>query len=411
MAESKKIASTNTEATDPNKFVDKIGKELYERNADDSNLKNRKERIFFNGSSYSGADIKVLVHKYHEGPTNILADLDKAIQAYKVIAQEIGRLSVSVFNIADAKQLYRQERAAATNQEELLAAREKYDQFIKDIFFKPIEKIESIENAVKQTGHYQHVSKNLRGVFVEVQQINTQNNINPLSRIKRFQLTLESLVERWEGERDAIRVMSEDGRFFQTKTLAELQTISISTYRDKSPVRSLGRSNVKGYTRGQRTVAGSMIFTVFDRNVLFGLLDFDPSDFDADNKFRAAILDQLPPIDITIQFANEYGSLSRMTIYGVEFVSEGQSMSIEDLLLENVVQWVARDIDPMTPIVDQEGRPFSETLSSYSQALYIHRRPDRPLTATDLIGSTWGENDIEVDASVERFKNRRNPFF
>lgn len=401
MATPKKIAVTNSETTDPYKFVDEIGKSILDRDADDSQLKGARQRIYFNGSSYSGADIKVLVHKYNEGPTNILANLDKAIQAYKVIAQEIGRLSVSVFKIVDAKQSFR----------DGVITREQYDAQIDSIFLRPLEKIEGIENALKDTGHFQNAAKNVRGVFIEVQRLDNPGGIDPLSRIKRFQLTLESLIERWEGERDDIRIMAEEGRFFQTKTLAELQTLSISTFRDKNPVRTLGRSNVKGYVRGSRTIAGSMIFTVFDRNVLFSLLDYDPSDFDADNKFRAAILDQLPPLDITIQFANEYGSLSRMTIYGVEFVSEGQTMSIEDLLLENVVQWVARDIDPMTPVVDERGRPYSETLSAYSQALYIHRRPDRPLTATDLIGSTWGATEENEDASETRFKNRSNPFF
>jgi hypothetical protein len=57
--------------------------------------------------------------------------------------------------------------------------------------------------------------------------------------------------------------------------------------------------------------------------------------------------DQLPPLDISLLFANEYGALSIMTIYGLEFFQEGSTFSVHDLYSENVMQWVARDIDLM----------------------------------------------------------------
>ena len=49
-------------------------------------------------------------------------------------------------------------------------------------------------------------------------------------------------------------------------TLGSLQTISISTHQDKRPVRSLGNINAKEYTMGQRTIAGSLVFAVFDKH-------------------------------------------------------------------------------------------------------------------------------------------------
>jgi hypothetical protein len=36
-----------------------------------------------------------------------------------------------------------------------------------------------------------------------------------------------------------------------------------------------------------------------------------------------------------------------MGLYGVEFVQDGGTFSIEDIFTESVVQYVARDIDPM----------------------------------------------------------------
>src|SRR5690606_39902774 len=49
----------------------------------------------------------------------------------------------------------------------------------------------------------------------------------------------------------------------------ELATISYSIHRELNPVRALGTINPKGYCRGPRTTAGSLIFTVFNRHVLY----------------------------------------------------------------------------------------------------------------------------------------------
>ena len=58
----------------------------------------------------------------------------------------------------------------------------------------------------------------------------------------------------------------------------------------------------------------------------------------------------MPPIDLTIIFANEYGSISKAAIYGVEFMNDGYTLSIEDLLTEEVINFVARDVDPMVSL-------------------------------------------------------------
>jgi hypothetical protein len=152
-----------------------------------------------------------------------------------------------------------------------------------------------------------------------------------------------------------------------------------------------------------------MIFTVFDKNVLFELLE--TSQYDADDQFRAAIKDQLPPIDLTIAFANEYGALSRMSLYGLEFVSEGQTMSIEDIILEDVCQFVARDVDPMTPVVNDQGEPYNIILNNYNQAVALGRGavPVTDLRASDLRGTEW---DLRTGNTPEkRFRDRQNPFF
>lgn len=184
----------------------------------------------------------------------------------------------------------------------------------------------------------------------------------------------------------------------RTKVLAEAQTISISTHRDKQAVRACGSVYPKGFTRGPRQIAGSLVFTVFNEHVLYEFLEAHSSDFDA-TAFTSALMDQLPPVDILLSFANEYGQVSRMTIYGVEFVNEGQTMSIEDILTENVVQFVARDYDPM--------RAVSQRELDKNSILVAQSQPKR---ASDLLLEEDYKAFKDNISPFERFSRRRNPF-
>lgn len=139
-----------------------------------------------------------------------------------------------------------------------------------------------------------------------------------------------------------------------TKVLAELQTISVGVYRTKLPVRNLGATYVKSYARGTLTISGSMIFTVFNRNVWTEILetfndsrDYAYRDRDPYN-FLTVVPHQLPPMDISIVFANELGNVSYMAIYGVEILNEGLVMSVNDLHQEGNYTYVARDISLMS---------------------------------------------------------------
>jgi len=183
-----------------------------------------------------------------------------------------------------------------------------------------------------------------------------------------------------------------------TKVLAECQTISLSTYRDKQAVRSFGTVYPRGFCRGPRQIAGSLIFTVFNEHVLSRFLEAHATDFDGIN-FSSALMDQLPPVDITIAFANEYGALSRMAILGVEFMSEGQTMSIEDLLTENVVNFVARDYDPMRSVSQRKIDSYGNLTSQFQAK-----------KASDLIFEDDYQDIKKSSSPFQRFSNRRNPF-
>jgi len=140
-----------------------------------------------------------------------------------------------------------------------------------------------------------------------------------------------------------------------TQVLATLQTISYSIFRDKQPVRALGYVGEKGRTRGTRTIAGSMVFTVFDRHVLLDVLRRQSGDTNTNSvvseysDLEYVMVDQLPPFDVVINFANEYGHRSQLVIFGIDISAEGQVMSIQDLITENTVQYTAAHMAVMTP--------------------------------------------------------------
>lgn len=129
--------------------------------------------------------------------------------------------------------------------------------------------------------------------------------------------------------------------------LGNVTTFSYSLHRDKVPIRTLGRSAVKGYVSGGRTVAGSMVFTVFDTHPLMDVIKRFEYIRNPEDRFTSPVPDQLPPLDLILIFHNEYGYSSIVRLYGVEFTDEGTTNSINDIYSESIMQYVARDIDIM----------------------------------------------------------------
>lgn len=123
-------------------------------------------------------------------------------------------------------------------------------------------------------------------------------------------------------------------------------TVTYSTFRETRHVRTLSRISSKGVTRGGRTVAGTLIFTVINQHIVNDILDAlrEVTAYRLYDKLKP---DELPPFDIIISFANEYGQMSREFIYGVSIVDDGMVLSIEDIFTENTMTYIARDISLM----------------------------------------------------------------
>lgn len=179
---------------------------------------------------------------------------------------------------------------------------------------------------------------------------------------------------------------------FGSVVIGELQAISYSVNREKAPVYTLGSAEPRSFSRGKRGIAGRLIFTVFDHDALLealrvnaagaakfqrigGELNMTPlriEDWDKQMTERigggsntsisknvdevtkkAAIItnpfydDEVPPFDITISFANEYGQAAALVIYGVEILNEGNGFSIDNVLSQKQCTFVARSVKPL----------------------------------------------------------------
>lgn len=133
------------------------------------------------------------------------------------------------------------------------------------------------------------------------------------------------------------------------KQLLELTTITVSVHREKAPVRACGYINPKGFARGRRTIAGTMILTQFYADVLYRFLDRKwNQDISKDNPYKKP--DQLPPFNLTFYFADEYGHASYRRLLGVDSVTDGTVYSVQDQMTEQTISFMASDFTPLLPI-------------------------------------------------------------
>lgn len=168
--------------------------------------------------------------------------------------------------------------------------------------------------------------------------------------------------------------------------LGSVYSFTYSSFREKNAIRSLGNVSAKAYTRGQRTIAGSMNFTVFQSHELMDFLRPNSA---------VVLLDQLPKFNIMLVMMNEYGGASIMHIFGVEISSESQQMSVEDLALMDSVSFYAEDIATLENI----GNLFDTSLSmlhpSYlaSKSLSFISKDGQKMRINDIFTMKSGNNN------------------
>lgn len=153
--------------------------------------------------------------------------------------------------------------------------------------------------------------------------------------------------------------------------LSSLATISISVHEAKSPVRRLGERGVSGYTRGIRTIAGSMVFLVIEDHPLWKLIyannnyspGYSSTDWNRDSDRSISKTNQrklstmIRPFNIMLVYQTEIikntslehakrftsDEKASLMIEKIDILNEGLVTSVNDMVTEIQMQFVAQD--------------------------------------------------------------------
>lgn len=188
-----------------------------------------------------------------------------------------------------------------------------------------------------------------------------------------------------------------------------LTTISYSTYRIKKPVNTLSRVNVSGFTRGNRIVAGTMIFTLINQHWLNETIDI----LTTFKKFESLKPDELPLFDLMIVSANEYGSSIIGNIYGVDITDDSGVVSINDYYTETTVSFMARDIDLFKTTYESNAnkvlsKHYSTVINNYTASIKNLKNISIKSTPIKINENTQMLEDIEYMNDVECAINNIN---
>ena len=139
--------------------------------------------------------------------------------------------------------------------------------------------------------------------------------------------------------------------------LTNISTVSISMYEAKAPVRRLGHAAPVGFTGNIRSIAGSLIFVVVREHPLreamqkFKMFHKHVDDDklggfgQSANVFNAGMI---LPFNLMLMYKNEVDKVGAgIRINNVEFISEGIVTSVNDMVTEVVLQFVATEIDQL----------------------------------------------------------------
>jgi hypothetical protein len=241
-------------------------------------------------------------------------------------------------------------------------------------------------------------------------------------------------IEDWDQE--GLRLSN---NLFTPIKLTQMATISISIHEAKSPVRRLGERGVSGYTRGIRTIAGTIVFLIVEDHPLRMLAVKDPANayreligWSRDAEYRGVgstkngetIFDNkistlISPMNIMLRYQTEVAAGfinyseeqetrsignntgASMMLEGVEFVNEGIVTSVNDMVTEVVCQFVAQDIRPFTDHNERDSaaivREYSKTRTARRLYEGYYRKISRPTALANPNLPRVGSVEVDVE--------------
>ena len=215
---------------------------------------------------------------------------------------------------------------------------------------------------------------------------------------------------------------------FGNKKFGDLHMIKYATQRDTANVHVMGHVDPVSVAKGKRATTGACVFAIFEKDRLLEAMAKDHKVFltnhelanygtlnqrdkfsnsstrskanraggtvrvdgtistrSVDNmgysvfaksnfgqEVAPMLIDQIPPFDITLVGVSEStGDASRMVVHGVQFNSDQGGSSVDDLILERQVTFLARRISPWTQLTDLEGGTSVTTSNTNTTGISI----------------------------------------
>lgn len=145
--------------------------------------------------------------------------------------------------------------------------------------------------------------------------------------------------------------------------LGNLSLISVSTHRDSFPVGAMGYVAPRGFTKGHRTVAGSLVFSGIDRNAFYELGRIWSPGY--------TLYDTLPPFDVLIVYVNEMGDAAYERIEGIEILDYSRTVSLENLIPYESYSYSAINYHPVQPATQPNNSQFTLNRSTRQPLRFV----------------------------------------
>lgn len=142
--------------------------------------------------------------------------------------------------------------------------------------------------------------------------------------------------------------------------MGSIISLSYSVYRNKKPVFNIGSHTVDGFSVGEKYVAGSIIKTMFVDDDFAGAINKIKQNISNESRynlnlnnvisprqFATIMADDILECNIIVLYCSEYeNKVVKEVIKGATFINNGQVMSINDIITETTISYIAKDVVP-----------------------------------------------------------------
>ena len=194
-----------------------------------------------------------------------------------------------------------------------------------------------------------------------------------------------------------------------------LNTLSWSIHADKNADRRLHERTANTRTMGGQTIAGTLIFTMFDEDPVRAMSPIQffhghmpIADSSGMSGFNENLPTEIPSFDLFITLTNEYGATSSMVIWGVDITDSGGMLSMRQLENEIAVQYVGMSMEPLKQV---EPGPDGNIDFLTSEGIESFQKKRRFAMYKDIASENFEEMyERTMDNIVKEVSLAQNPY-